>query len=724
MPTETEIQTGITELQAIAEAAATDPTAPRLMFSEIVTIYWPDETRVYCFTQIDEVPGFQGISALVPYEINSRLITSPGQRFIKLPRSNVFEDDKIELTFSDIDGEISRLTWQFGQGVRVAVFSFYPQVDLLLEEWTGSTGAPKSANGITLKLSIASGFRSPNLLLPNRLPAVSCQFIFGRHLDSQSEIDAHKGCPYNRHLGGNIGTLDPATGLPWADCPRDTVGSCAARLGTNRFWPGFNTVIETINNFQTKGPNLPAKARGNEGALSDPIRMVYGKRFVRGLRLLAYRPELNANHPEKGFVAALFEIGEGPVQAITDFRINNILVGFEHLNLRPGDLGQPPTAFSPNVNSYSGTAVGFGRVQGDYRNVSNSGLSGTATVCGYRDVRVYTDANTYVESYSQQPVWNVLDMLTRKRCAYGEDHSRYNIPSAIATAAWHAAQVSFRDANGNVFAGTRSTSNTELNARATQQQIYDACVAARMAVPFQWAGQKHFYPLKKETIDSKIPVFTTRGSGANICLGSNNRAAINWSYTSDDELVNQINISLDDDANAGENITIPFADQLQQLKAGKAWGDRTKRAIPKAYPAFGITNMPEAARLANLLLYLGPLDSGGIKNNLRVTFTTWLSQAFRIRPYQLVQLIVPELDIYGFDYFRVMKITRQPNLQVELEVQAYPVDFYEQMETEVAPIETGYVTENPGGRLGDRAFDLGFSSIDHTNDRVHFTLGT
>jgi hypothetical protein len=710
MPTEAEILTALTSLESLRDAGTP------LLYTEVVRVNWPmpDGTKDYCFTNIDLVPGFEGI-ALAPMTPRARIITSQGQRFLKLPRTASISDDKVEMELSDLDEEISRLCHTHGQGIRVQVYSYYPQVDLLLEEWQGTLGAPKGANGVTLKLTVTSGFRSPNLLLPNRLPATSCMFIFGAHLDSLDEVAEHKGCPYNVHVGGSIGVGG------FTDCPRDSVSSCSARLATTRYWPGFNTVIEGIANNQTKGANLLAKAIGNEGTLSDPIRVVMGKRFLKSLRLLAYRAENNTNHPDKGFVAAQFEVCEGTVQSISEFRINNVFVGYEHLNIRNGQLGQAPTSFSPNINSYSGTAVAFGRVQGDYRNVSASGLSASATCEGLNDTRVYTDTATYTETYSQKPVWNVLRMLTDKRWGYGEDVERYDIESAIDTANWHSENVSFHDPNGNVFAGTRSTSNIELTARATQQQIYDACVASRMAVPHNWMGKKRFRALKEETIDSSIPVFASRGSGANIVL-SGGRPAISWSYTGDDELVNQINISFDDDANHGENITVPFGDQLQQLKAGKAWGDRTKRVISKNFPAFGITNISEAARLANLLLYLGALDSGGIRNNLRVTFTTWLSQALRIQPYQLIKLDVAELERFGFDYFRVMRITRQPDLKVELEVQAYPVDFYAEMEADPPPLVTTGVTTNPGGRLHSRPYPIQFVEVLAGDDTINFRL--
>lgn len=689
-----------------------------LYFSEVVKITFGTDERVFCFTQIDQIPGFKGIVALVPYDIDTRIIVKEGQPFIKLERTGGDDDDEVTLEFSDLDGEMSRLTYTHGQGLPVRVYSYYPQADLLLEDWTGTLGAPKEADGVTLKLPAIAGFRSPKLLLPNRLPATTCPFIFGGLLSTQEEIDTHKGCPYNAHLGGPIGVPG------FADCSRATIGDCTARLVTPLFWPSFATVIESIRNNQTKGPNLLATSIGNEGALTEPIRMFYGYRILKGLRVLAFRPESNTNHPDKGFLAALMEVAEGPNDSLWNFYLQNVYVGAEHLNLRLGELGQPPTFFSPNVTSYSGTSVAYGRVQGNFNNVAASDISGSIAGRGLRDIRVYSDPETFAEQYTTSPTWCVADMLTRKRCAYGEDYSRYAAQSMIDCAAWHAETVAFHDPNGNLFTGTRSTFNAEVVARATQQQIYDACVAARMAVPFMWDGRKHFYPLKKETIDDSIPVFTTAGEDVNVCAGQNGKAQLKWSYTGDDELINQVVVQFDDASNGFAQTSLTFGDQIQELKAGRAWSDTTIRKIPKTYPAFGITNMSEAARLGNLLLYLGPLDSGGINNNLKVTFTTWFSEAMRVRPYQLVRLIVPELEIFGFEYFRALKITRQPDLKVELEVQAYPVNYYERMEdvTEPPPIFTPSPVPNPGGRPGDQPFHVAFNDVGFGNDRIQFRL--
>jgi hypothetical protein len=896
----TEDQAKLVALEALIEQARAKQA--RVLVAELLRIDWPapDGSLWFAHTQIDEVRGFTAIADFA--EVKSRLITSKGSPFLDIPRSAAIADDSVDFNASDIDGEISRLCYKYGQGIRGEVFAYYPDVDLRLSMFTGTLKAPKDANGVTLKLSLAAGFRSPNLIIPRRLPAAGCQFVFGGLLPTQTAINEHRGCPYNRHLeewssedpsyqnnangtigaggayskatggtawncgashdeavisedaafeftvtsayatagftttssprsgntdfafglqwnpdgsvtlkysgtslianvaawvpgdtfrvelragrfraykGGEeiiptsftppapafplylgiaiqnvgagisagqvavgdigaaprLGLLDPSTGLPWTDCARDSVETCEAHLDTNRFWPGFKTIIDTVVVGQTKGPNLLSTSRGNDSSLTDPIRVIAGERDIKNLGLLAFAPENDTNHPDKGFVRALFDIAEGPMKSLTLARINDILVGFEHLNVRLGTLPQAPTGFSPNIGAYGGTAVFFGRIQGDFRNVAAGDLTGSIHGQGLSDLRVYSDVNTFVEQYSTNRGDWLLRVHCDKRWGFGEDYARYSIESVIDTREWCDESVTFVDPNGNHFDGTRSSFNAELNGRSTQQQIRDICVAGRIGIPFIYNGLKVFYPLRKETIDGSIKVFADRGEDANICCDSSGRPILTYSYTGDDELINEYTVTFDDAANGFAETPLIFGNQRQQLAAGKAWGDTSIRVVKKSIPGFGITNVNEAARLGNMLLALGPLDEGGIENNLEVKFTTWWSQALDLHPYKLVKLDVrilnrlfESLEIDGFEYFRIKKMTRKGDLRVELVVQAYPVDYYEKMETtpdEDAPpiFDPPPIGEpNPGGGRTDRPCTIGFASLTHTDSAIQFEL--
>ena len=681
MPTYTvDIQDKLDDLQALTGAERKP--------AEIVVIYWPSPTgtKVYSSAMYTELPWWPDLAdAIETYfeeviPITLTLIPD-GTPFIDLPRAASVSDDSINLTFSDLDDEFSDLLMDHGEGLRCEVFGYWPAVDLLLSMWRGMLHQPKEMNRDQVKITATSGWRSPNMLVPKRPFATSCPFIFGALLSTQDEIDYHNGCPYNDHIGGDIGVPG------FTDCPRRVKADCVERLDTEVYWPGFETREDPIPNNQTSGPNLLAKAIGNESALSDPIRAIAGERYVKALYLLAFRNEVDTNHPEDGFGAALFAVSEGPNLAMWEFRINGQIVGAEHLQLRKGELGQAPTDWSPDVNSYSGTAHGYGRIQGEFDHATAGDYSGSLRVLGARDVRIYSDPDTYVEGYTTNRAWWLLKILAEARWGYGQDYPRFDIQSFIDTAEWCDELVTLTDVNGNTFSGVRSTFNAEVTARAIQQQVKDICTAGRIGIPFEFEGKDVIVPLRAEDVDDlDIPSFTDEGTNRNI-IYDGVKSSLSWSVISDESLTNQWTVNFDDAANGGVDTQYIFGDQAQQLRAGRAWGDRSKRVVNKSQAGYGINSGQEAARFGNSLLYLGPLDSGGILNPFSVKFTTWYAEAFNVQNYRLIKVVNTKLQSRmagyfgtrglqpypGADYtcFRVMKYTRKGDLRVEIEAQQY-----------------------------------------------------
>jgi hypothetical protein len=656
--------------------------------AELCTIYWPSptETKVYSSTMYTELPWWPDLAAAIetyfgdPIPITLTLIPD-GTPFIDLPRAASVSDDSINLTFSDNDGEFSTLLMTYGEGIRTEVFCYWPAVDLLLSMWRGMLHQPKEMDRAQVKITATAGWRAPQMLVPKRPHATSCTFIFGALLATQDEIDYHNGCPYNVHIGGSIGVPG------FTDCPRREIADCFARLATKRYWPGFETRPDAIPNNQTQGPNLLAKAIGNESNLSDPIRAIAGERYVKALNLLAFRIEEDTNHPEDGFGAALFEVSEGVLLATFEFRINGQLVGAEHQQKRLGELGQSATDWSPDVNTYSGTAIAWGRIQGDFRNAQASDFTGSIRALGSRDVRVYSNPSTFTQAYTTNRAWWLLKILAEARWGYGQDYPRFDIQSFIDTAAWCDEYVTLTDSNGNTFSGVRSTFNAEVTARAIQQQVKDICTAGRLGIPFEFDGKDVVVPLKAEDVDDpNIPTFTDEGSNRNI-IYDGVKSSLSWSVISDETMINQWTVNFDDASNGGVDTQFIFGDQSQQLRAGRAWGDRSKRVVSKSQAGYGINSAQEAARFGSSLLYLGPLDSGGILNPFSVKFTTWYSEAFNVQSYKIIKVVnaklqsrmvayftarglEPYLDA-DYTVFRVMRYTRKGDLRVEIEAQQY-----------------------------------------------------
>ena len=663
--------------------------------AEVVAIYWPSpaNTKVYASAMYTELPWWPDLAdAIAVYFSDAIPITltliPDGTPFIDLPRAASISDDSINLTFDDKDSAFSTLLMTYGEGIRTEVFGYWPTIDLLLSQWRGMLHQPKEMNRDQVKITATSGWRAPQMLVPKRPFATSCPFIFGAFYATQEAIDQAKGCPYNAHLTEIERGGAPLIGVPgFTDCPRRVKADCVERLATETFWPGFETREDPIPNNQTKGPNLLAKAIGNESALSDPVRVIAGERYVKALYLLAFRNETDTNHPEDGFGAALFAISEGPNLAMWEFRMMDQLVGAEHFQIRLGALGQPPSDWSPDVNSYSGTAHCYGRIQGEFDNATASDYSGSIRVMGAMDVRVYSDPDTYVEGYTTNRAWWLLHVLAHLRWGYGQDYPRFGIQSFIDAAAWCDEYVTLTDANGDTFSGVRSTFNAEVTARAIQQQVKDICTAGRLGIPFEFEGKDVIVPLRAEDVDDPaIPVFTDEGPNRNI-IYDGSKSSLSWSVISDETMTNQWTVNFDDASNSGVDTQLLFGDQPQQLRAGRAWGDHSKRVINKSQSAFGINPQQEAARFGYSLLYLGPLDSGGILNPFSAKFSTWYSEAFNVQNYKLIKVVdtklQAEMAIYfaarglepypdaDLTCFRVTKYTRKGDLRVDIEAQQY-----------------------------------------------------
>jgi len=709
----------------LAKLAIIESLPPsRRKMAEVVAIYWPSPTGtiVYASAAYDELPNRTGLITALDVELGYtdpiliKLKPSNRAPLLSLPRTASIGDDKIELTFSDLDGEFSELLMTYGEGIRIQVFNFWnaqPEgddpFDLLLSAWRGSLHAPNEYNRPEVKISAAVGFRSAQLQIPRQPNAVSCPFIFGAHLNSQTEIDYHQGCPYNRHIGGSIGVPG------FTDCPRTTLAVCVERLATENYWPGINIRPDPIPNNQTVGPNLLAYALGNQSALGQPIRVIIGYRHAKALLLLAFRPEYNNNHPDDAFAAALFEACKGPIQGFAGFRINDELVGAEHLQQRLGTLPQTPTDWSPDVEAFAGTAITWGRIQTNVLDMRVEDVTGSVYVTGLNNIRIYTNEDSFTQGYTTNRMWGLLEMYCNPQWGYGVDYSRVLIESVIEVADWCDEVVAMNDPNGNTFGGVRSTLNVELTARPTQQQIKDVCTAGRIGLPFEWNSKDVFVPLRTESLVG-VPEFTDEGANRNIVYDGVN-STLEWSQVSDAELTNQWTVNFDDEA-GGQFIDtqLIFGDQLQQLRAGRAWGDRSRRVINKGQAAFGITNFLEAARLGNTLLYLGPLDTGGIANNCKVKFTTWYSKCFNVQPYKLIRVLNTKLqehltlysdarfgsrpDIYPwytstpYSYFRVMKIERKGDLKVEIEAQLYPEDYYVSLDGSAGECSTSFADDS------------------------------
>ena len=650
---------------------------------ELVAVRWPlaKGTRYYGSAEFNALPVFgAGLTA--------RGITVEARKtsgyFTALKYTDEINDDTVPLELLDHDRDLTAAFQTYGAGHQVEFYVYFPQIDALVSVWWGHLRPPQEGGRVVLSCSASSGFRNAQVPLPRRVLFAGCHSLHGSHFASQEEIDANRGCDWNLHLPGGTRGVAGSELLP--PCPGDSRARCTQYLGDDLSFVAADTIVEAIVNKQTKGPALLATSKGNETNLKNSVRVVFGFRTVRELEVSAYTKQFNTNHPDKGFVRVLVPACEGPIKSMKKCAVNEAVIGLEHLNTRDGQLRQPATFFSPSVTNMSGTAHFFavwGQVDPAGFNASN--LRGQADVEGLEDIRVYSDAETYVEQYTTLRAWCLMEMFRNQRWGRGYRDARFVVEDWIALAAWDEEAVSYQTADGASHVVKRSNFNAELVGRPGSQQFSDVCLFGRYGRPFRHNGKVRAVPLRREVIDESIPVFTDEGPDANVVINEEG-SQLFWSKIDEAELTNEITLTFEDAGHGNVERPLTFKDQRAQKAAARALGDTGVHVVTKPYSALGITDEGEAIRAGWMLLWLGEFDQGGTRNNLRVRFLTNVFEALNLRRYQLIK--VESSKITGFEdpdgnpfvYFRVMDRSRESDLYAWVECQAYSEAVYDEME--------------------------------------------
>lgn len=665
---------------------------------EVVKIGWPSPTgtRYYADTELHEItPSILDYTGNAP--VAARLAIGDRENngaglFLRINYESALADEEVELKFWDGLGDFADLAYLHGEGVPVEIFYWFPQVELLLSQWMGHLRPPKTADAVTYTATAANGFRSPNLNTPHRsIGYTECQATYGGLLQTLEEVAAN-ACDYNRHLGGLIGKLEG--GLPILTCTRKSREECRRHFSeTNLPFLGAQAVYEALALPQIHTPTIYGTSIGNETNLKEPLRVVFGYRVVRNLKPLAYTPQPNPSTPDHGFIKIVFPISEGPVQSVSLFAVNNALIGAEHLVIRLGLHRQSDSGYTtsgPNAPNYSRTVhayANWGWVNPGNYNAAN--LTASAAVVGLSNIRVYSTPTEYEEMFTTNRAWCLMEILRNTVWGHGLDIARLEISDWIALAAYSEAHISWTEPDGTVWQMMRGNFNADLSGRSTQQQINDICMAGGFGLPFTYLGKVRILPLTSATEEelTAAPLFTdgTIASVENqrniIADKDTEQAKITRSQKSDQDLPNQIVVTFDDAAHGNIERPITCIDQPAQLRSGQAAGDKSRREVEKKYTGVGIVSEGEARRFGNTLLDLGEFESGGLKNNLQVKFTTWFSHALELHRYKIIRVLSAQLTRYGFEYFRVQDMERNSDLTVEITAQAYPVGYHDEVET-------------------------------------------
>ena len=665
-------------------------TTTRVPCAEYLKVTWaPGVVNYYGAAAYHENAPFTGIG----HTIEARLLPqNKKDPFHELEINPDLRTDAINITFDDIDKAITQKFQQYSSGVACEVVLYYPisPTPITYSIWSGQLQAPAVYGWKTLKTTATNGFRSRELFIPNRMRPRECTAnIFGGLLPDVDSVRSNL-CPYDKHLGGSEGLY--RTGVtPFTDCPKDVV-ACQARFGHSRYFAGFNTDASATTTGSVGHNYYLAISKGNASNLAEPIRVIFGQKYVRANQLLLWRPESPPGYAH-GFVATVWEVCEGPVQSIYNFKVNGTNPQAQQAIL--GNRGQNQSGYASNVSNWSGLANFFARYGWvDTATISGANdLSSECIVQGFSEVCVYTAPSTKTRVYSTDRVWCLLEMYHNQKFGMGYAETQFNVADFITASTWGLQMVTltvtFPDGESRVFVSPRSSFNAILEGRAVAEQIEDICRSGGLSVPFQHEGLFTLATFRAATSGeiSAARVFTDVGQNVNI-IWDGGQPMIELSQTPDNKVVNEIELKFEESANTDTERPITVDDRNQKLKAGRQLGANYFLTVPKRYVGFGISTLAETLRIAYRLLKYGEFDEGGTDNNLRVTMTVPFEQVLNIRRYDIIQIVSSLITGFltptgvQFQYFRVLHMKKVANNRCQITAQAYNKASYEAFEVD------------------------------------------
>lgn len=691
----------------LAALLALSVAGARPAVCEYLRVDWSSSTtNYYGAAAWHEVPPFYAIGHTIEPRLMPSSIRDP---FHGLEINPDLRTDSVKVVFEDIDKVITGKFQTFSSGVKCEFFLYYPDVDLTVPIWSGQLQAPDVFGWKTVSATATNGFRSRELTIGSRRRTKECTAsVFGGRLP---DLDAVRSslCHYEKHLpGGTVGNFKTGI-IPYLDCDK-LLPSCIARLGRDGFFfGGFNTdaagMITDYNN------NFLAQSKGNTSALKEPIRVIFGKKVVKSNLTMLWRRE-------QTYYAAIYEIGEGLIKSINNFRVNEKLIGGQHLNVQLGARAQARTQYAANVSNFSGTAHVFARsgpfTAAQVTAMKPADITTDCLVEGFAEVCVYTVASpaTKTRIYSTNRIWCLLELYKNQKFGFGYAESRFAIADWMTEATFSENTVSFTatfpDGETTQYISPRSSLNVIMEGRAAGEQIEDMCRSGGISIPFEHEGKFTLRSFRKATAGelTAAKVFSDTGESRNI-IWDGGQPMIELSQTPDNKIVNEIEVRFEDAASGDTERPLIVDDPNQKLKAGRQLGPDYSLSVPKKFTAFGVNNLAESVRLAYRLLKYGEFDNGGTDNNLRAKLTVPFEHALGVTRYDIIKLdtaLMSGFTIgYGANaetpqYFRVLSLKKVSQNRCEITAQAYNHTSYSAFEVvSVVVPGSGVITVRNGG---------------------------
>lgn len=707
-----------------AQSAAIDAAllARTLKVAELVKISWPspDNAKVYAWWNCladsayttpltDWLAGAPLIPAFIAADQNK------AERFHDIPRTAALSDDVIQMSFANYGRVFEALCYKWRGGVRVEVFYFFPEIanDATGKSYTaiswflGHLRKADRANADFVQVTVRNGFRSPHVLVPGRIQGSNCQWYYNGDVDASGSRVFPTGLPGNpcdidKHFGGTRGTVDPGTGLLWAECNK-TLDDCIKINGdedaAREIYGGDDYVTESTQ-IGRGDHRTVSRTVGNEIRLEN-VRVVYGKRHVKSVHLKRYAKEYNPSedNQDKGTIRTVFGVCEGPITSISEVKVMDRSLPRPDglgLEVRLGTQRQPATTYASDMLPLNRTAHFRGDINPvDPNGVQSSDIVGECVVEGRSTVRIYDAGGTYTQGYTNNRADCMADLLTDDaQYGYKMDAARIHLQDI----------VDLRALN--------SPLDADVQQRTIQQHIEDICLAAvgtntpGWFRPFVYNGKWRFLAIRNSDLTlSDIPQIKSNfGATRNVLFDrARNVALLEFGYKDNDEIPNAYTVTIEDADKGNIERPLTFNADLEQYYEGKRFGDFSKRRDPKTVAGFGLTTEAPARVLGEFLVKMGPFATGGLMNNGALSFKLCAvsSLALNLHENKLVKLptadnsaLSPYTDEDGnqFQYFIVLGMRRTSRLELDVDLQVWSKKFWDTFCFEPGGSQSGYVT--------------------------------
>jgi hypothetical protein len=593
---------------------------------------------------------------------------------------------KISIVLANADSHYSQIERSAGfKGARVTVqFLFF---DLAAGApasesrviFQGIAGNPEDISEASLRLSIANRLNLQRVVLPEVRIERRCPWMFPANASQRQEAatGGAKGkysalykCGYSPDQPGGLGNLNGA--FPFTACDY-TRASCEARgmfdvdqfnQPTRRFG-GVEFVPAQIDvrSFGEKGSHLSA-VLDNQARYSDSVPLVYGTVW--------YKPPVVFARNDGNLTRMEVLLGMGEIEDVVKVVVNEVEIpeGQSGINMTATGWFNLVTPGSRNggfnFNFTDSTGKPLGDPYGSMamlsvvvpNQISNGQALPTVEVLlkGLKLEQFDLNGNPLGESFTNNPAWVLLDVLRRS----GWLTSEMDLTSFAATAAYCESLIPVPDLYGNMVGAPRFQCNLVVRSRMSAGEVvrgirngsalmltYGSGGLLTLRAENTFALQQPVKPSGSnsvQTLNGGWPAYEFSDGSADfsgILRRPNGEPAVRLWSRHDADVPNRLTVEFQDEFNEYQQDSLALTDADDSLL--------TARQVTAAFPALGLPNFDQAARVLSLQLnkniagytfieFETSVKGVGLNPGDLIT-VTYLKEGLQRQPFRIVKLV-------------------------------------------------------------------------------------